>query len=453
MQEVDSQELTKAWVMMLYHDLDKDKKNPLLFYQDFIEKICAHDEQIHKTLFLMMAEIRDKVRGKGQSLPFYYLAQEWAKTKPETTVDAFFWICQHGGCWKDIKRWAHYIQDNSIALLYLVQKTNDVLSDDTHLEPDKRSNIAKWIPREHTRDGKVLYDLLAVDWCQRTPQHYLLKNLNEPCLRRIRKQYRQVLSRMHKEQPVTHNNHSPLTSLNQQVAALIQQEGIPLEATENKIKKTLSWYIPNQQARNMMIVWVPSDDNESFARQVAVLMQAWHAMNTTPRFLMVCPNGVIQWVDMKTHPKATYAEWVHQLVSWKPKEETKERGWLDCLETIPLPKESVTAEKMTWLWVGDMQGWNKSIQYTLEQKQLLLPHMVYVDTASHSYHTMSTCITFPCRVVQPRCSMVAATGDGLTRAQWEQIVLRTQSSMARQSSCWEFLEGVMQPYEKMLKNQ
>lgn len=450
MQEVDSDEISKAWVMMLYHDLDKNKRNPLPHYEHFLQKVCVHDEQIHKTLFLMMAEIRDRHQGKGQCLPFFYLAKEWAQLNPEKTVDAFVWICKHVGCWKDVKRWAHHIQDNSVALLLLVQKTNDVLSLDTLISPEKRSNVAKWIPREHTHDGKNLYDLLAIDWCRRTPQNYWLQHLNEACLRKIRKQYRQLLSQMHKEYvsntEMCKKKHVTYKTWNLCISNLIQQQGIPLENTEQELKEKLQ--VCNLGSRNMVILWIPSHDDEALGRQMAVLLQAWNTTQSTPKMLMV-QKGTTKWVDVKTHPLATYAEWVHLLSSWKANEAFD--GWDTLLETIPLPENPSLAEKMTWLWVADMNELKKSIQYTLLQRQTILPHMVYVDTACHSYHDISTHVTFPCRVVQPRCSMVAATSEGLTKSQWEQIILRTQSLVARQSSSWDLLEGVIQPYMSLMK--
>jgi hypothetical protein len=446
--EAESNELSKAWILMVYQDLQRSKKNPFPPYSDFLVRMCQSSQENVQTLFLMMAEIRDIWQGKGENEPLFYLADEWAKTHPVETVDALFWICGNVGCWKDLKRWAaHFLSEDPPApvIPLLVRRINEQLYTDLAQPPHLRSHLAKWVPRE--KASPRLYTLLAEDWSMMTGQPAHLHPNSK------RKEYRQLLSRFHKEYDQT-PLHAEIQSLprivplGECIAQLTQEEGIAREKTEKHIQQTLETALPSTlpQAKNLLIVLDPSTLASQYIKQIAILIQAWHVGKTRPQFLLLV-QGRTQFHDW-SNKYATYAEIVQALWALHIKHVPTQDSLKKFVSGIPLPAQVETAEKMTWILLSDFSP--TSVHTILKQRQAVLPHMVYIDASDTSFLSDPLTKTFPCRVVDKRCTMLSATENGLSPNQWTQIILKTQSPALRDTSCWDFLQAVLNPYRAML---
>jgi len=449
--EAESNEIARAWILMMYHDLQRSKKNPFPPYSDFLVRMCESSDENIQTSFLMMAEIRDIGKGKGENDPLFYLADEWAKTHPVETVDALVWICRNVGCWKDLKRWAeHFLSEDpddppASVIPLLVRKMNEQLWADLEQPPHLRSHLAKWVPRE--KANPRLFTLLAEDWNVYTGQSFLISQNGK------RKEYRQLLSRFHKEYdqstiPAEIKALPRIVPLGECIAQLTQQHGIPLEKTEKQIQQTLSTTLPSTlpQAKNLLLVLDPTTLSSQYVKQIATLLQAWYVMRTKPPFLLLS-QGQTEYHDW-SNKYATYAEIVNALWEIHINNNPIQDSLQTFVSTIPLPAQAETAEKMTWILLSDFP--TIPVHPIFKQRQNILPHMVYIDTSDSLFLSSPLSKTFPCRVVEKRCTMLAATENGLSQNQWFQLILKTQSPDLRNTSCWDFLQAVLTPYRAML---
>jgi len=446
------EEISKAWILMLHQDLQRTKNNPFPPNSDLILRMCHDNVENKRTLFCMMAETRDIKNGKGYQLPMFYLADEWVKIYPKETVDALIWICSTVGCWKDLKRWSSHFMKEGTEFVEpfihdLVQKMNEQVRIDENLPVKDRSYLSKWIPRE--KANRVMFDLLAEDWDGNC--------MNEKNQNSIRSKYRKILSKMHREYDEYKNSDkyvrtALVDTIGNAIAKITLQEGVLLERTEKEMNDILCNKFPETfpMPKNTLIVLHPSPNSFQYMKQIAVLLQFWRIQRSNPQFLLYTHNQ-FQYIDWSEQYK-THAELIHAL--WKIHIHLGTiRSPLSCMiSTMPLPTQNETAEKMTWIILSDYD--TVPVHEIAMKRQTVLPHMVYIDSTSDCFlkiESSSITKTFPCRVFQERCTMLAATEDGLTVEQWKQIVLKTYSSDLRNACSWEFLQSILEIYRPMNK--
>jgi len=311
---------------------------------------------------------------------------------------------------------------------------------------EQRSNLAKWIPRE--KASPRLYTLLAEHWAQITGQS------ETNTMNRVRKEYRHVLSQLHREYiespQSTQIKEAPhIVPLSECIAQLTQQEGRAKERTEKQIQVNLDTRMPKvcSQPKNLLLVLDPSPLGSQYAKQMAVMLQTWYVMRQRPQFLLL-DRGHTRFVDW-SNQYATYAEIVQALWKIHIDYQPFPNALSTFFSTVPLPSRAETAEKCTWLLLSDFSA--VPVHPYIQKRKAIIPHMVYIDSSDALFLSAPPTKTFPCRMVDARCTMLSATENGLSPNQWTQLVLKTQSPFLRNTSCWDFLQAVLTPYRAMLQ--
>jgi hypothetical protein len=231
------------------------------------------------------------------------------------------------------------------------------------------------------------------------------------------------------------------------LAKITEQEGSL--RLEREIHEILERRFPESfpMPKNMILFLNPSKLSFQFLYQIAVMVQLWYIQRSKPKFFLF-HNGKFQFMDW-SNKYETYSEIVKAL--WAIHIESIKSPLSLMMETIPLPSSKETVEKMTCIILSDYD--KIPVHDLLLQRQQILPHMVYIDTSIElflNYDTPEITKTFPCRVFQDRCTILSASEDGITVEQWKQINLKSYSSELRNSTCWDFLNSVLEVYRPML---
>ena len=320
-------EISQAWLTLIYNDLHrgtiegKEEETILPASFPLIERICQCNTHHMNLIVAMLAETRDKYNGKGEVAATYCLADACLDIDEPRTIQAIFWICQHLGSFKDLKRWCHHLYKKNYSryaytIEHIVHKMNDQLYLDTcMIDPADRTNIAKWIPRERSKYGGWLYDMLVIDWCKKTRPTYMFQNIDRGTMKTFCKEYRQILSKMHREEEII-DYKVPYTM--EQLVDMAYNE-ILYPCTIDLVKAEKEWTIHQdncvgtRQAKNALLFLVPSSNRHHFKKQVATLCQAM--MYTGKRRFVLLKEGVpvmVQYTQDNTWQEVVQDIWSYK---------------------------------------------------------------------------------------------------------------------------------------------
>ena len=467
--KMDEDLITQSWITMIYNDMHRKPDAALPPYYFILNTICKNNPHYMNLLFCIIAETRDYQMGRGEAECIFPLVEMWMEYNAGYTIDALFNMYASGiGCWKDLKKWCHDMHKRdrvkyAPAIQRIVEKMNEQLYADA-VEPDanKRSNIAKWIPREKSKYGGWLYDELAADWCR----PYSVYNMN---MNKCRRDYRRVLSAMHAQamphektlQQVQLKAAEPMEKL---VKKTTQCFGFEVQGIEEAWHSCM-YSVVQQDAKNMLIVLLPSADPRHFEIQIAVLCQAMYSSNRKRFAVMRAGVGIPEILDWSGK---SWTETVDALWGIHKAEKQQERDPVTCdfeglliafqylANTVKKGVSEEAVERMTWFWISEF-----NVSQTVHSTQFLpfwrrsvgkteMPHMVYCVTSTE-YYMHSTKRTFPCSVNDKRTTFLTAGPNGLSGHHWNNIANVTRCRLRRNNTCWENIETVLDNYSYLFQ--
>ena len=444
---------------MIYQDLNRDKQ--ACFTQYLQEK----DEK-EWWWWAMMAETRDIINGKAEIDATYKWAEILLNKHEEYTLDVVCWMARNVGCWKDIKKWCHDLHEKDSkrykpTIKSLIHRMNNQLHEDLwQSDPQKRSNIAKWLPRENTRYGGWLYDDLAIDWCIRVKhQPYLIQHMNHACLKKCRRDYRITVSTLYTDyRENTKRDNQTNISMESWIQDVIEQK------QPTQLPNCMMPYKDNQLAKNTLVIVIPSSDIKNQKKQVATICQTMFNTGTRKMFIMHKNKKQPQsyeYPDDLSWTQIAQAVW-NDISKDPPINSEDEEDILIAFQYFAEKTKSLSIaakECMTWIWISefnikypihDTQFETFWKQFIIQEQQQSMPHMVYIATNNHTYTNPTDIRSFPCFVHTPRCTFVTATPNGLTLLQWCELIQKTSSPIKRMYSCWQNIESVLSHYNKSM---
>jgi len=436
----------EEWATMVYQDMNRDKnpgclsKNP-----------SPHTEN---WLWVMMAETRDVVYGKGEIRATYQLAESRiSQNQEQQTVEMVCWIARNVGCWKDVKKWCHELHKKDVTkyksvIQALVHKMNDQLNQDLwQPDPQQRSNIAKWLPRENTQYGGWLYDELVQDWCTRI-QHRPYLVMNPACWKKCRGEYRRTISHVNKD-----NSENNMRQVYFEHTKTRSWESWAQDTIKNKkIKYTQPSFEYQHPAKNMLIIVQPSTQ---VAKQAITLCQAMMYTNKRHCFLLHPGKAQPQWHNyeaQETWSDVLKAVWKDLTTNGNEDPESFLLGYQHVAQEAKRLTPTAT-ERMTWMWIAEFNSDNVSLHETqvepfwrtfVNPDTQKMPHMVYVATNKHTYTNNEN--TPPCKAHTQRCTWLTATPNGLTLLQWKELIKKTESAEKRNLSTWQTIQTILRDY-------
>jgi len=444
----------EEWVTMVYQDMNRDK-NP-----GFKHKHPS--PRIESWLWVMMAETRDKIYGKGEIDAIYRWAEsqisddddpsQKEQEKQRVMIEMVCWIARNVGCWKDIKKWCHELHKKDVTkhkgtIRALVQKMNDQLNQDVwQPDPQKRSNIAKWLPRENTQYGGWLYDDLVHDWCTRI-QHRPYLVMNSACWKKCRGEYRRTVSNTNKENSENNTRKYPITK---------SWESWATESLRGKTTQPKCFMAYAKPAKNMLVIVQPSPDKKQWLKQAITLCQAMMYTKKRDCFMLHPGKAQPQWHDyeaQETWSDVLKAIWDDVTTKGNEDPESLLLGYQYVAQEAKKLSPEAT-ERMTWIWISEFNS-----NYELHETQVRpfwesfinpqtenMPHMVYISTNSQTYTENNNPPKPPCKAHTPRCTWLTATPNGLTLLQWKELIQKTEMAEKRRWSPWQTIQTILRDY-------
>ena len=213
-------------------------------------------QELMITAYKMIGHTRDIIDGKGEYSLAYMQILVWYNMYPELAMYALksFVQLEHAngmvhpyGSWKDIKYFCNYCKNSGLStehplIQYALTLVNNHLKE-ALLSTDKKTLLAKWIPREKSNKFGWIFDKLAEMYFRHYMDSAKTPEQKKSALLKAKMSYRQIISKLNIELDTVQIkqcgnawskiNHSSTTSI-----TLMKQKQAFLNIMPNRSKKS-----------------------------------------------------------------------------------------------------------------------------------------------------------------------------------------------------------------------